>query len=112
MSGQVRQLTVQRAVPGGMQIFAITGPVVLATATDAAVSHVPGMKDLLSAGRKPVEALDLTALQIPVSTGTTVTIRASAPPTVKARRRHLIDATDPAAAAAELVGALRGDGVL
>ena len=52
VSGQDGTLHVERAVPGGTQVLEISGPAVLAAAADAAVPHVPGMKDLLAAGKK------------------------------------------------------------
>ena len=78
----------------------------LATSADAAAARVPGMKDLLAAGKKPVERLDLAALKVaPQNAVMTVTGRAL--PERKVRKGQLIDAADPAKAADELVTALR-----
>ena len=99
------------ADPTGTQVLEITGPVVLAASTDAAVARVPGMKDILAAGKKPVESLDLAALDVPAAAGT-VTVTGTARPDLLARKGQMIDVTDPAAAAAELVAALRGAGAL
>ncbi|MGP8001698.1 MAG: electron transfer flavoprotein subunit beta/FixA family protein [Streptosporangiaceae bacterium] len=110
-TGQDGRLRVERAIPGGTQVLEISGPAVLAAAADAAVPHVPGMKDLLAAGKKPVEQLDLAALNVPASSAV-VTVTGRSRPDRKARKGQLIDATDPAAAAAELVSALRGEGAL
>jgi hypothetical protein len=44
--------------------------------------------------------------------GTTVTVTDTSRPDLKARKQQMIDTADPAAAAAELVIALRGAGVL
>jgi hypothetical protein len=41
-----------------------------------------------------------------------VTIKGTARPDRKARKGQILDATDPAAAAAELITALRGTGAL
>ncbi len=104
-------LRVERAIPGGVQVLEISGPAVLAASADAAVPHVPGMKDLLGAGKKPADHLELAALDVsPVTATMTVTGRAR--PERKARQGQIIDTSDPEAAAAELVTALRGAGVL
>ncbi|WP_407344175.1 electron transfer flavoprotein subunit beta/FixA family protein [Pengzhenrongella phosphoraccumulans] len=111
ITGQAGALRVERAIPTGTQVLEITGPVVLAASTDAAVARVPGMKDILAAGKKPVESLDLAALDVPAAAGT-VTVTGTARPDLLARKGQMIDVTDPAAAAAELVAALRGAGAL
>ena len=111
VSSQAGTLRVERAVPGGMQVLEISGPAVLAASADAAVPHVPGMKDLLAAGKKPVEHLELAALDVPAGSAT-VTVKGTSRPERKARKGQILDATDPAAAAAELVTALRGAGAL
>jgi len=111
VSGEAGLLRVERAIAGGTQVLEITGPAVLAAATDAAVARVPGMKDILAAGKKPVETLEVAALDVPAS-GASLTVTDTSRPDLKARKGQLIDTADPAAAAAELVAALRGDGVL
>ncbi len=111
LTGQAGALRVERAIPGGTQVLEISGPAVLAASADAAVPHVPGMKDLLGAGKKPADHLELAALDVsPVTATMTVTGRAR--PERKARQGQIIDTSDPEAAAAELVTALRGAGVL
>jgi len=69
------------------------------------------MKDILAAGKKPVETLGAAALDVPAG-GTTVAVTGNSRPDLKVRAGHMIDTADPAAAAAELVTALRGAGVL
>jgi electron transfer flavoprotein beta subunit len=64
------------------------------------------MKELLAAGKKPVERLDLKARTA------AVTVTARSRPERRARQGRLIDAADPAAAAAELAKALREAGAL
>jgi electron transfer flavoprotein beta subunit len=110
-TGQDGQLRVERAIPGGTQVLEISGPAVLAAAADAAVPHVPGMKDLLAAGKKPVEQLELAALNVPERSAV-MTVTGRSRPDRKARKGQILDTTDPAAAAAELVTALRGAGAL
>ena len=111
VTGQPGALRVGRAVPGGAQVLEISGPAVLATSADATTAHVPGMKDLLAAGKKPVEHVDLAALDVPAS-GAAMTITGRARPARKERKNQLLDTSDPVAAAAELVKALREVGAL
>jgi electron transfer flavoprotein beta subunit len=101
-------LVVEQAAGGGTRTLRVEGPAVLAVATDAALPRVPGMKDILSAGKKPVEVRDLA----PAEQEARVEVRSIARPETPARRRRMIDASDPAAAAAELVAALRADAIL
>jgi len=111
ITGQADALRVERAIPGGVQVLEISGPAVLAAAADAAAPRVPGMKDLLAAGKKPAELLELAALKVsPQNAVMTVTGRTH--PERKARQGQLIDTADPAKAAAELVTALRQAGAL
>jgi electron transfer flavoprotein beta subunit len=111
VSGQAGLLRVERAVAGGTQVLEICGPAVLAASTDAAVPRVPGMKDILAAGKKPVETLEVAALGVPASSGT-VTVTDTSRPNLRARKQQMIDTADPAAAAAELLTALRGERAL
>lgn len=109
VSGTAGSLTVERGHDGGTQTLALTGPAVLAVAADAVQPRVPGMKDILAAGKRPAEVLDTAAVPVPAGA---VRVIATAPPVLKARRGQVIDAADPAAAAAELVAALRADAVI
>lgn len=111
VSGDAGQLRVERAITGGTQILEISCPVVLAASTDAAVPRVPGMRDILAAGKKPVETLEVAALDVPAG-GATVTVTDTSRPDLKARKGQIIKTADAAAAADELVAALRGAGVL
>ena len=108
---QAGALRVERAVPGGVQVLEVSGPAVLAASADAAVPRVPGMKEVLAAARKPVELLELAALKVPPGHAV-MTVTGRSRPERKARKGQLIDTTDPAAAAAELVAALRAAGTL
>jgi electron transfer flavoprotein beta subunit len=111
ITGQAGALRVERAIPGGVQVLEVSGPAVLAASADAAAPRVPGMKDLLAAGKKPAELLELAALKVsPQNAVMTVTGRAH--PERKARKSQFIDTADPAEAAAALVAALRQAGAL
>jgi len=108
---QAGALRVERAIPGGVQVLEVSGPAVLAASADAAVPRVPGMKEVLAAAKKPVELLELAALKVPPGSAV-MTVTGRSRPERKARKGQLIDTTDPAAAAAELVVALRQAGTL
>ena len=108
---QAGALRVERAIPGGVQVLEISGPAVLAASADAAVPRVPGMKELLAAAKKPVEPLELAALTVPQQNAV-MTVVGRARPERKAPKGQHIDTADPAAAAAELVAALRAAGAL
>ncbi|KQY47709.1 electron transfer flavoprotein subunit alpha [Cellulomonas sp. Root137] len=105
--GTAGDLTVERVQEGGTQTLHVTGPVVLAVSGDAAVPRVPGMKDILAAGKRPTDVVD-----VPAPAPEPITVVSSGPPVLKARKRQVIDGADPAAAAAVLVAALRADNVL
>ncbi|WP_372594981.1 hypothetical protein [Actinotalea sp.] len=107
VAGAAGELTVSRSREGGTQSLRVTGPVVLSVAPDAAIPTVPGMKDILAAGKKPTDVVE-AAVPPPGS----VEVLSTAPPTLKARKTLVIDGSDPAAAAAELVAALRADTVI
>lgn len=118
--------TVERAYGAGTQRLALAAPAVLSIATDAATPRPVGMKDILAAGKKPVDVVGLGDLDgidavqalvcggpvasAPLDPGVhTVDAR---PPALRPRTRRRIDGSDPEAAARELVAALRADGVL
>lgn len=110
VDGGTASLTVERATGTGSEQLTVRGPVVLAVAADAVVPRVPGMKDILAAGKRPVEQLDLATLPVELPAGPAVV--GTAPPALRARRRRVVDASDASAAAAELVAALRADAVI
>ncbi|MDR1188501.1 MAG: hypothetical protein LBK95_13785 [Bifidobacteriaceae bacterium] len=106
-------LRVERVIPEGLQVLSVETPVVIAVASDAAEPRVPGMKDMMAAGRKPVERLDLTALGVDAASLAALagTVRRLAPARRVARRGRVISAAEPSAAAAELIDALREEGM-
>jgi electron transfer flavoprotein alpha/beta subunit len=69
------------------------------------------MRDILAAGKKPVETLDLDALGV-AATDAAVRAVSCAKPNRQARKMTRIDTSDPAGAANELVAALRKDGLV
>lgn len=107
VTGSPGALTVERGFAGGgSQVLSATGPVVLSIATDAVLPRVPGMKDILAAGKKPVEVIAPADLGVePLAGGPA--LAEGRRPQLKARKGELIDGSDAAAAAAKLVDALR-----
>lgn len=104
-------LVVERGTDTGVQVLDVTGPAVLAVTADAVVPRVPGMKDILGAAKKPTEVLALADLDVP-ATAVAGEVVGTARPAPSARGRNVITTADPAAAAAELVDALRAAGAL
>lgn len=104
-------LVVERSLPGGTTVVAVPTPAVLAATADAVVPRVAGMKDILGAAKKPVEVLDLAALDVPAP-GATLATLATAKPAGGERTATIFDGSSPAEAAAQLVGALRQAGAL
>lgn len=93
------------AVPGGTRTLDVTGPAVLAVASDAVKPRVATMREILAAAKKPVRVHESSARSALAVVG-------HARPAQRARKHQVIDASDPQAAADELVAALRADGVL
>lgn len=102
------RLRVTRKIGSEIQVIEATGPVVLAVAASRAEQHVPGMKEVLAARKKPV--LKLTLADLGVNSTTTVSLRGTKFPDTAAA--WIIDGADAASAAAQLVTALRSEGVL
>lgn len=101
-------LRVHRRSGGCDEEVAVTGPVVLAALARRAEQEKPGMKDVLTARKKPVETV--TVAELDVATAPAVQVRGHRPPESVSSR--VFDGSTPAQAAAQLVGALRADGVL
>ncbi len=99
-------LRVERDVPGGTQTLEVTPPAVIALTPDAATPRVPGMRDILAAGKRPVEALTPAVIAAP--TARTVS---STRPESPSRRRD-VSTEAPAEAARALVASLRAEGAL
>jgi len=100
------RLRVERDLPTGISTLAVEGPVVLALTSDAVVARVPGMKDILGAAKKPTDVLSLSELAVAAPVVELTTLSAT-PPATGDRKGVLFDGADPAAAAAQLVEALR-----
>ena len=90
-------------VPGGSRTIAVSGPVVVSASSDAVAPKVPSMKDILAAGKKPVEKVEVPSVDVEV------TVVGRSKPERKARKNKIFEGAD---APAQLVAALRADGVL
>lgn len=106
VTGGPGDLTIERALPGGTQTLHATGPLVIAVTGDAVTPRVPGMRDILAAGKKPTQQLPFTRRPTVAAS-----VTASARPELKARRGEIIDASAPDAVA-RLVAALQAAGHL
>jgi len=104
------QVKAVRVLSEGVQTLVAPAPAVISVAADAAKPKAPGMKDVMEAGKKPVTVKSAPDLGIAV--GDEGTLRSTAKLSGPARKGQRIDTADPAAAAAELVSALRAAGAL
>ena len=90
-------------IKGGTRTLRVTGPAVVATTSDATTPAVPSMKDILAAGKKTVDVL--TGADVEAAGAPLKVVGRKRP--VKVERQGKMFGT-----AAELVAALREDGVL
>jgi electron transfer flavoprotein beta subunit len=102
------RLRVTRKWGDGTQVVDVAHPAVLAVSASRAEQHAPGMKEVLAGRKKPVTKLAVADLGVELAPA--VTSRGTALPDAPAAR--LIDGADPETAAAQLVAALRTEGVL
>ncbi|WP_216378879.1 electron transfer flavoprotein subunit beta/FixA family protein [Arcanobacterium phocae] len=93
-------------VAGGTRTVDVSGSVVVAVTSDAARVPAPSMKEILAAGKTPVEVLTLADVE-PAPAG--VRPVAHQKPVERERKRTIFAGPD---AVNELVSALRADGVL
>lgn len=96
---------VTRNWQGGTQKLAFDQACVLSVAPDAVNARVPGMKDILKAGKKPSEILALDQLDAKLAPATTLVSRSQ--PKLAARKHEILDGADAANAAGTVVAGLR-----
>jgi electron transfer flavoprotein beta subunit len=102
------RILVKRDLAGSFEHIELTGPAVIGVAAGAAQPKAPGMKDVLSAAKKPVTQLSAAALGVGPPQGQVVaTAKLDGP----ARLQIAIDTADPAQAAASLIDALKAAGL-
>lgn len=97
---------ITQAVKGGKREVEVSGPVVVATTSDAVTVKVPSMKDILAAGKKPVTVVSADELDI---ADVSVTIDRRSKPEPKARKNKIFKGDG---AVSDLVSALQADGIL
>ncbi|XCB29231.1 hypothetical protein RQN30_08195 [Arcanobacterium hippocoleae] len=108
----VQGMQIQRQTANAHQILRLTGPAVISVTTDAASIPLIGMKDMMAARKKPVTKLTLADLGISAEISSLITkvkLLSTAKPEVKPRKHIIFDSDN---AAAELVAALRKEGVI
>lgn len=93
-------------VSGGTRTVEVRGPVVVATTSDAARVPVPSMKEILVAGKKPVEVVELSEFS---TIDPRIEVTARAKPEARVRKNIVFTGGN---AVNELIDALRTDGVL
>ncbi|MDR0627124.1 MAG: hypothetical protein LBG11_07675, partial [Bifidobacteriaceae bacterium] len=89
----------ERAVAGVTELIELAGPAVIGVAAGALAPKAPGMKDVMAAAKKPINRLTGADVGLGRAQGE---VLATAKLTGPARKGITIDASDPAAAAADL----------
>jgi len=97
--------TVIQAVTGGERTVAVSGPVVVSVAAEAVVARTPSIKDVLAAAKKP---FDVAVGGVP-QPADRVEVTGRARPASAGRQARVFDGED---AVAQLVSALRADGIV
>ncbi len=95
--------TLTQNIVGGTRVIEVSGPVVVSVATDAVQVKVPGMKDILAAGKKPVDEVLVAGLGL---AEVVVQVTGRSKPESKARKNVIVPDAE------SLVAALRADGLL
>jgi electron transfer flavoprotein beta subunit len=90
----------------GKRTVRVAGPIVVAVTSDAVEPLVPAMKDILMAGRKPVEVVAAADLEL---SGATAPVAETSKPEKRVRKHELFKGDD---AAEQLAAALKSNGVL
>ena len=90
----------------GERTIEVTGPVVISVASDAVKARVPGMKDIMAAGKKPVE---IVALSDVPGAESSLQITGTERPAAAKRQGRIFEGPT---AAADLVAALRADALI
>lgn len=98
--------SIVQAYEGGTRTIEVAGPVVVSVTTYAAEPKVPGMKDILAAGKKQVEQVAIS--QLPIA-AVPFTVLGHERPPVKTRESEIFSGDD---AVQQLVCALRTAGVV
>lgn len=100
------KVTLTQNVAGGSRTVTLEGTVVIATSSDAVEVKPPSMKEILAAGKKPVETLTAADVEVQPASLTKVATRK---PEARERKHQIFSGDN---APAELIAALRGEGIL
>ena len=104
--------SVTQNLPGGAsRTVELAGPAVLACTSDAATPKAASMKEILAAAKKPVEVLAAADLEGFDAQGAAPAARAARPAEAVTRKNVMLEGS-PEDISAELIAALRADGVL
>lgn len=98
--------TLTQGIAGGTRQVSVSGPVVIAATSDAAPPIIASMKEILAAGKKPVDVVPVTDLS-PVAPS--FAVESIAKPETAARKNIMLRGET---AAEELVAELRSAGIL
>ncbi|QOQ38469.1 electron transfer flavoprotein subunit beta/FixA family protein [Trueperella pecoris] len=99
-------LTIRQRTESSTRTVEATGPLVLGVATDAVEVKAASMKEILAAGKKP---LDTVALADIATTEVRRNVCSVSQPELRTRKKKVFEGEN---AAAELVEALKADGIL
>lgn len=97
---------ITQAQGSGRRTVTVNGPVVVAVSADAAEPLIPSMKEILMAGKKPVEVVDLGDLEL---SGPQTDVESTQKPEKRVRKQEIFKGDD---AVAKLAAALKNDGIL
>jgi electron transfer flavoprotein beta subunit len=86
-------VTVERELRCGLETLVLSGPAVLAASASAVLPRIPGMRDILAAAKKPVQAQGLEALEVARGEVSVSTVSTSRPGSDN-RQRVIIEADD------------------
>jgi electron transfer flavoprotein beta subunit len=103
-------LLVERSLEDEIEVLKVPLPAALSVTTDIHQARLPTMKEILKAGKKPVQEWSLVDLGLSVLANKVEILRTQAPPRVE-RKNILINGLTEEAAR-ELVGYLNKEGIL
>ncbi len=110
ITAEESKLTIERALEDEIEVLEVTLPAVLSVTTDIHLPRIPGMKDILGAGKKPVSEWTLADLGLEAEKPALTILETRAPDRVD--RKGVILEGDSEANVAALVESLRKEGVL
>ncbi|NMW65031.1 electron transfer flavoprotein beta subunit/FixA family protein [Mobiluncus mulieris] len=94
---------ITQIIPGGYRTLSVSGSVVVSVASDAVTPKVPSMKDILAAGKKPVEEAPVDSVEV---NKVAVAKKSTEKPVAREHKQQLFATAD------ELAQALKESGIL